>query len=73
MPFRVAAVAQESVTDEKEFVTALLREIDKVDADYRANVAKYTPDTDAVKAIAKVVGATPAEFRWASAWQSARD
>jgi taurine transport system substrate-binding protein len=45
----------------KDFVTALLRAIDKADADYRANVAKYTPDSDAVKAIAKVVGATPAD------------
>jgi taurine transport system substrate-binding protein len=45
----------------KDFVVALLREIDKADADYRANVAKYTPDSDAVKAIAKVVGATPAD------------
>ncbi len=45
----------------KDFVVALLREIDKADADYSANVAKYTPDSDAVKAIAKVVGATPAD------------
>ena len=45
----------------KDFVVALLKAIDKADADYRANVAKYTPDSDAVKAIAKVVGATPAD------------
>jgi taurine transport system substrate-binding protein len=45
----------------KDFVVALLKAIDGADADYRANVAKYTPDSDAVKAIAKVVGATPAD------------
>jgi taurine transport system substrate-binding protein len=45
----------------KDFVVALLKAIDKADADYRANAAKYTPDSDAVKAIAKVVGATPAD------------
>jgi taurine transport system substrate-binding protein len=45
----------------KDFVVALLKAIDGADADYRANVAKYTPDSDPVKAIAKVVGATPAD------------
>jgi taurine transport system substrate-binding protein len=45
----------------KDFVVALLKAIDGADADYRANVAKYTSDSDPVKAIAKVVGATPAD------------
>jgi taurine transport system substrate-binding protein len=49
------------VEKNKDFVVALLKAIDGADADYRANVAKYTPDSDAVKAIAKVVGATPAD------------
>lgn len=45
----------------KEFVTALVREMAKADAAYKANKAKYTADSDEVKAIAKVVGATPAD------------
>jgi taurine transport system substrate-binding protein len=45
----------------KDFVVALLRAIDKADADYRADAASYTADSDAVKAIAKVVGANPAD------------
>ena len=45
----------------KDFIVALLEAIDKADADYRANAAKYTADSDAVKAIAKVVGANPAD------------
>ena len=45
----------------KDFVVALLKAIDKADADYRADPAKYTADSDAVKAIAKVVGANPAD------------
>ena len=49
------------VEKNKDFVVALLKAIDGADADYRANVAKYTPDSAAVKAIAKVVGAQPAD------------
>lgn len=45
----------------KEFVAAFVREMDKANADYRANKAKYTADSDQVKAIAKVVGAAPAD------------
>jgi taurine transport system substrate-binding protein len=45
----------------KDFVTALVRKIDEADAAYRAGKAGYTADSDAVKAIAKVVGATPAD------------
>lgn len=45
----------------KEFMTALVREMAKADAHYKANKAKYTADSDEVKAIAKVVGATPAD------------
>ncbi len=43
----------------KEFVTALVREMAKADAEYKANKAKYTADSDLVKTIAKVVGADP--------------
>ena len=45
----------------KDFVTVLVREIDKANAAYRADKAKYTANSDVVKAIAKVVGATPAD------------
>ena len=43
----------------KEFVTALVREMAKADATYKAESAKYTVDSDLVKTIAKVVGAEP--------------
>ncbi len=43
----------------KEFVTTLVREMAKGDAAYKANKAKYTKDSDEVKAIAKIVGAKP--------------
>jgi taurine transport system substrate-binding protein len=43
----------------KDFVIALVREIDNANAAYRAGKAKYTVDSDEVKAIAKVVGAAP--------------
>ena len=43
----------------KEFVTALVREMAKADAEYKAQKAKYTADSDLVKTIAKVVGAEP--------------
>ena len=41
----------------KEFVTALIKEMAKADAEFLANKAKYTVDSDMVKTIAKVVGA----------------
>jgi taurine transport system substrate-binding protein len=43
----------------KEFVTALVKELAKADAAYKANAAKYTADSEEVKTIAKVVGAKP--------------
>ena len=43
----------------KEFVMALVREMAKADAEYKAQKAKYTADSDLVKTIAKVVGAEP--------------
>jgi taurine transport system substrate-binding protein len=43
----------------KEFVTALVKEMAKADAAYKAEAAKYTADSDLVKTIAKVVGAEP--------------
>jgi taurine transport system substrate-binding protein len=43
----------------KEFLTTLIREITKIDAAYKANQAKYTNDSDEVKAVAKIVGAKP--------------
>ncbi len=42
-----------------EFVTALVREMAKADAAYKAEKAKYTADSNLVKTIAKVVGADP--------------
>jgi taurine transport system substrate-binding protein len=45
----------------KNFLTAFIKEIDKADAAYKANRASYTADSDQVKAIAKVVGAPPAD------------
>ncbi len=45
----------------KEFVTALVKEMAKADAAYKVNAAKYTADSDLVKTIAKVVGATAAD------------
>jgi taurine transport system substrate-binding protein len=41
----------------KEFVTALVKEMAKADAEFLTNKAKYTVDSDMVKTIAKVVGA----------------
>jgi taurine transport system substrate-binding protein len=43
----------------KEFVTALVKEMAKADAAFKANKAKYTKDSDEVKAIGKIVGAKP--------------
>ncbi len=43
----------------KEFVTALVKEMAKANATYKADKAKYTKDSDQVKTIAKVVGAKP--------------
>jgi taurine transport system substrate-binding protein len=43
----------------KEFVMALVKEMAKADAAYKADAAKYTADSDLVKTIAKVVGAEP--------------
>ncbi len=43
----------------KEFVTALIKEMAKADAAFKADKAKYTADSDLVKTIAKVVGAEP--------------
>ena len=45
----------------KEFVAALVKEMAKADAAYKADKAKYTTDSEMVKTIAKVVGATPAD------------
>lgn len=42
----------------KEFVTALVTEMAKADADYRATPAKYGKDSEQAKVIAKVVGGT---------------
>ncbi len=41
----------------KEFVAALVKEMAKADADYKANTAKYSADSENAKAIAKLVGA----------------
>ena len=41
----------------KEFVTALVKEMAKADAEYKANQAKYTVDSEMAKTIAKLVGA----------------
>lgn len=43
----------------KEFVTALVKEMAKANAAYKAEKAKYTADSEMVKTIAKVVGAEP--------------
>jgi taurine transport system substrate-binding protein len=43
----------------KDFLIALTKEIAKANEAYKAAKAKYTPDSDEVKAIAKVVGAAP--------------
>ena len=43
----------------KEFVTALVREMAKADADFKANKGKYTADSEFAKVIGKVVGAEP--------------
>ena len=45
----------------KDFVTGLIREMAKANADYAAHTSKYTADSSEVKAIAKVVGAAPAD------------
>jgi taurine transport system substrate-binding protein len=43
----------------KEFVTALVKEIAKANDAYKAGKDKYTKDSEEVKAIAKVVGGAP--------------
>jgi taurine transport system substrate-binding protein len=45
----------------KEFVSALVGEFARADAAYRADRAAYTKESDQVRAIAKVVGAVPAD------------
>ena len=42
----------------KDFMNALVKEMAKADADYRANAAKYGKDSEQAKTIAKVVGAS---------------
>lgn len=43
----------------KAFVVALVKEMEKANAAFKANKAKYTAASDEVKAIAKIVGAKP--------------
>ena len=43
----------------KDFLTKLIAAIAKADADYKANKDKWTPDSEMVKATAKIVGAKP--------------
>jgi taurine transport system substrate-binding protein len=45
----------------KDFIVAFIRAIDNANMDYRANKAKYTADSEDVKAIAKIVGAKPVD------------
>ena len=45
----------------KEFVTALVKEMAKANATYKAEAAKYGADSEAAKTIAKVVGANVAD------------
>ena len=45
----------------KNFVVAFLKEIDQANAAYKADKAKFAADSDAAKAIAKVVGAAAAD------------
>ena len=43
----------------RDFVTKLIATIAKQDAEYRANKAKWTADSEEVKLVAKIVGAKP--------------
>ncbi len=43
----------------KDFVTKFVAAVAKQDADYKANKAKWTADSEQVKAVAKIVGAKP--------------
>jgi taurine transport system substrate-binding protein len=45
----------------RDFVTALVRELARADAYYRANRAAFTNDSAQVRAIARIVGAAPAD------------
>ena len=64
----------------KDFLVAFIREMDKADAEYKANKAKYTADSPEVEAIAKIVGSKPAdvptslgEYAFPSAAEEASD
>jgi taurine transport system substrate-binding protein len=43
----------------KDFVTKLIAAIARKDAEYRANKASWTPDSNMVKATARVIGSKP--------------
>lgn len=45
--------------ENKDFLTKFIAAIAKADADYVANKAKWTPDSEMVKATSKIVGAKP--------------
>jgi len=45
----------------KDFLVAFVREMDKANAEYKADEAKYTADSPQTAAIAKIVGANPAD------------
>jgi len=59
--FDALIVSRSWANSNRDFVTALVRELARADAYYRANRAAFTQDSDQVKAIARIVGAAPAD------------
>ncbi len=57
--FDAIIVQREWAAENKEFLTALVKEIAKANDAYKANKSSYTKDSEEVKAIAKIVGADP--------------
>jgi taurine transport system substrate-binding protein len=60
-------VSTKFAAEHPQFVVAMVRAMAKADADYRANKAKWTPDSAQVKAVAKWTKADPKDVPGAMA------
>lgn len=60
-------VSTKFAAEHAQFVVAMVRAMAKADADYRANKAKWTPDSPQVKAVAKWTKADPKDVPGAMA------
>lgn len=54
-------VSRKWAAKNNDFMMAFTKELGKIYADYNANKAQWTPDSEQVKAMAKMVGGSPAD------------